>query len=220
MPHSLLKDDDSAEDALIQELLNQAEARLQSSISPAEKSLTTAAPKDVEAKLPALSAGTGLKSYVQREGEISVLNPAQAAPHSVIQPPEVTFPSGANQASQKKEDAGSDWFNLPKTKMTPELKREFQLLRMRNVLDPKRHYKKDAGNNIPEYSQVGTIVEGPAEFFKSRVVKKDRKKTFLEEALATENEYGRFKSKYNQIQTAKTSGKKAHYNRLQAKRRR
>lgn len=129
--------------------------------------------------------------------------------------------SWTNELHQKKEDAGSDWFNLPKTKMTPELKREFQLLRMRNVLDPKRHYKKEGGkSNMPEYSQVGTIIEGPTEFFKSRVVKKDRKKTFLEEALATENEYGRFKSKYNDIQTAKTSGKKAHYNRLQAKRRR
>jgi hypothetical protein len=50
MPHSLVKDDHSTEDALIQELLNQAEARLQSSISSAEKSLTTTAPNDVEAK--------------------------------------------------------------------------------------------------------------------------------------------------------------------------
>lgn len=92
---------------------------------------------------------------------------------------------------------------------------------MRNVLDPKRHYKKEGKNSsIPEYSQVGTIIEGPTEFFKSRVVKKDRKQTFLEEVLATEKESGRFKSKYDQIQTAKTSGKKAHYKRLQAKRRR
>jgi hypothetical protein len=55
---------------------------------------------DLIERLPALSAGTGLKSYVQREGEISVLNPAQTTPHAAIQPPEVTFRSGADQAIQ------------------------------------------------------------------------------------------------------------------------
>jgi Fcf2 pre-rRNA processing len=34
--------------------------------------------------------------------------------------------------------AGSDWFNLPKTVLTPQLKRDFQLLEMRSVLDPHR----------------------------------------------------------------------------------
>lgn len=109
---------------------------------------------------------------------------------------------------------------MPKTKVTAELKRDLQLLRMRNVLDPKRHYKKESGNAVPEYSQTGTIVEGPSEFFKSRIVKKDRKQTFVQEALSGEQSSGRFKNKYNQIQQAKTSGKKAHYNRLLAKRRR
>jgi Fcf2 pre-rRNA processing len=109
---------------------------------------------------------------------------------------------------------------MPKTVVTAELKRDLQLLRMRNVLDPHRHYKKESGNGVPEYSQVGTIIEGPTEFFKSRVTKKDRKDNFVQEALAGEKESGRFKAKYNQVQVAKTSGKKAHYNRLQAKRRR
>lgn len=109
---------------------------------------------------------------------------------------------------------------MPKTIMTPELKRDLQLLRMRNVLDPHRHYKKESGNTAPEYSQVGTIIEGPTEFFKSRITKKDRKDNFVQEALSVEKESGRFKAKYNQIQVAKTSGKKAYYNRLRTKRRR
>lgn len=103
--------------------------------------------------------------------------------------------------------------------VTPELKRDLQLLRMRSILDPKRHYKKENGKvKPPEYSQVGTIIEGPTEFFSARIAKKDRKKTFVEEALATEKENGRFKRKYGEIQASKTSGKKAHYKALQAKR--
>lgn len=118
----------------------------------------------------------------------------------------------------KKANAGDDWFNLPRTVLTPELKRDLQLLRMRSVLDPHRHYKKDnsSKNHVPEYSQVGTIIEGPTEFFSGRLSNKDRKRTFVEEVLAGETASHKFKSKYQQIQEAKTSGKKAHYQKVQA----
>lgn len=103
--------------------------------------------------------------------------------------------------------------------MTPELKRDLQLIRMRSVLDPKRHYKKENGKaKPPEYSQVGTIIEGPAEFFSNRITKKDRKKNFVEETLALERGTKRFQAKYRDIQAKKSSGKKSFYKDLQAKR--
>ena len=120
---------------------------------------------------------------------------------------------------EKKATAGSDWFNLPRTDLTPELKRDLQLLKMRNVLDPKRHYKKENGKaTVPNFSQVGTIIEGPTEFYSSRIPNRERKKTFVDEVLAAEESTGRFKSKYNDIQAAKTSGKKAYYKKLKDKR--
>lgn len=103
--------------------------------------------------------------------------------------------------------------------MTPELKRDLQLIKMRGVLDPHRHYKKDGGKlQAPEYSQVGTIVEGPTEFFTGRLENKKRKRTFVEEVLANERETGRFKKKYGDVQNKKTSGKKAFYKSLQESR--
>lgn len=90
---------------------------------------------------------------------------------------------------------------------------------MRGVLDPHRHYKKDGGKmKPPEYSQIGTIVEGPTEFFTGRVENKKRKRTFVEEVLAGEQETGRFKRKYGELQGKKTSGKKAFYKALKAQR--
>jgi len=90
---------------------------------------------------------------------------------------------------------------------------------MRGVLDPKRFYKKEGSKpKIPEFSQVGTIIEGPTEFFSGRLSNKDRKRTFVEEVLNTEKASGRFKNKYGEIQAAKTSGKKAHYKAVKAKR--
>lgn len=70
----------------------------------------------------------------------------------------------------------------------------------------------------PEYSQVGTIVQGPTEFFSGRIENKKRKRTFVEEVLAGEQETGRFKRKYGDIQNKKTSGKKAFYNALKEQR--
>ena len=103
--------------------------------------------------------------------------------------------------------------------MTPELKRDLQLLKMRSVLDPHRHYKKESARPmVAEFSQAGTVIEGPTEFYSSRILNNDRKRTFVEEVLAGEDANGRFKSKYSDVQVVKTSGKKAHYKSLKEKR--
>lgn len=116
-------------------------------------------------------------------------------------------------------DAGDQWFNLPKTEVTSQLKRDLQIIEMRSVLDPHRHYKKNTRKGkIPTFSQVGTVIEGPTEFYSSRINRKDRSKTFVDETMKTEAESGRFKRKYGEIQDAKSSGKKAHYKKLMQKR--
>lgn len=83
---------------------------------------------------------------------------------------------------------------------------------MRSVLDPKRFYKKESTKaKPPEFSQVGTVVEGPTDFFSSRIPKRDRKRTLAEEVLAGEKEDGRFKRQYAEVQAKKTSGKKGDF---------
>ena len=92
---------------------------------------------------------------------------------------------------------------------------------MRNVLDTHRHYRKsDNPGKFPEFSQPGTIIEGPTEFYSGRIQKRDRKQTLAEEILATEHSNQRFKAKYAEIQAKKTSGKKAHYKARVARRKR
>lgn len=110
---------------------------------------------------------------------------------------------------------------MPRTDATPEMKRDLQILRMRSVLDPKRHYKKDGNskkNLVPQFSQVGTVIEGPTEYFSGRIPNKERKKTFVEEVLAKRDDMDRFKRKYNEIRVSKASGRKAYYKELKAKR--
>lgn len=118
-----------------------------------------------------------------------------------------------------KATAGSDWYDLPKTNLTSELKKDLQLLHMRNVLDPKRHFKSQGKKfKVPEFSQTGTIIEGPAEFFSARIAKKDRSTSLAAGLLADKASKNRFKSKYGDVQKLKTSGKKAFYKKQQAKR--
>lgn len=122
---------------------------------------------------------------------------------------------------EKQATAGPKWFDLPKTNLTPELKRDLQLLQMRSVLDPKRHYKKTGGGKkslAPEYSQVGTIIQGPTDYFSGRLNRKERKQTFVEEVLSKDDTMKRFKSKYNEVQVKNSSGKKAHYRKLKEQR--
>lgn len=90
---------------------------------------------------------------------------------------------------------------------------------MRNVLDSKRHYKKDSSKLVvPKFSQVGTLVAGPTEYFSARMTKKERKRTLLEEVMETEDTTRKFKSKYGEIQAAKTSGKKGDYKKMMKQR--
>ncbi|KAJ5554520.1 hypothetical protein N7513_004479 [Penicillium frequentans] len=204
-------------DDQIQQLLLEAEGRLRGS----DVQLTP--DSDVTSlRIPKLSSATTLEPYVRQDDEFATVDSAQ-----LIDPKQKELANSlhltqqAKKPSKEKATAGPQWFDLPKTELTTEFKRDLQLLRMRSVLDPKRHYKKENGKaKLPEFSQVGTIIEGPTEFFSGRIAKKDRKKTFVAEAMAQERETRRFESKYRDIQSTKQSGKKAFYNKLRAQRNR
>ncbi|KAH6975879.1 Fcf2 pre-rRNA processing-domain-containing protein [Ilyonectria sp. MPI-CAGE-AT-0026] len=120
-------------------------------------------------------------------------------------------------AGQAKATAGSQWFDLPKTELTPEFKRDWQLLRMRGILDPK-HQKKALRASAPEYSHVGEIIAGPTEFYSARLTRKERKGTLLEEVMSS-HDGTKFSAKYAGIQKQKTSGKKGFYQKVVAQRR-
>ncbi|KZF21206.1 Fcf2-domain-containing protein [Xylona heveae TC161] len=214
-------DDLSAEQ--ITQLLKDAEQRLRPStaaVATAGKSILASLPK-----IPTLGPNNAPQPYVTSNGEMArvdssrLLNNDQRKKSEGLRKVEDPAQVKAKLQEKKKADAGGAWFNMPKTNVTPELKQDLQLLQMRSVLDPKRHYKKDSSRNkVPEFSQVGTIIEGPTEFYSSRLSNKERKQTLAGEILAGEQESGRFKRKYNDIQDSKTSGKKAYYKALKAKR--
>ncbi|PGH14423.1 hypothetical protein AJ79_03066 [Helicocarpus griseus UAMH5409] len=175
-------------------------------------------------RIPALDASQTVQPYIHEKDDVAAFDQSRGLTDEQKKLAETirsvpSIPDSQSKKSKERPTAGSDWFDLPKTNLTEELKRDLQLLRMRSVLDPHRHYKKDNSKaKAPEFSQVGTLIAGPTEFFSSRIPKKERKRNFVEEALAAEKESGRFRRKYEEIQATKTSGKKEHYKILKAKR--
>lgn len=101
--------------------------------------------------------------------------------------------------------------------MTPEFKRDWQLLRMRNVLDPK-HQRKNLRASAPVYSQVGKVIASPTDPYSARLGRKERKQTLLETVMVAHNDT-KLASKYSTIQDQKREGRKAFYKSVVAKRR-
>ncbi|KAK5082925.1 dTDP-fucopyranose mutase [Lithohypha guttulata] len=211
-------------DERIEELLQEAETRLRqkAGLEALDTVPTTAGPVK-RVHLPKLEHNLEKASYLKNHNGVVKTNADLMVPVAQRKMAD-GLRSVVNETENRKKmndqtDAGADWFNLPKTELTTSLKRDLQLIEMRSVLDPHRHYKKNTRKGkIPTFSQVGTVVEGPTEWYSGRINNKDRSKTFVEEEMRTEQNTGRFKRKYNEIQAAKTSGKKAHYKKLMAKR--
>ena len=90
---------------------------------------------------------------------------------------------------------------MKQPEMTPEIKR-FTNHKAKKCFRPKRHYKKDKWE-IPKFFQMGTIIEGNTEFYSSRLKRKERGKTMVEELLHDDTTKKYFKRKYHEIQQTK-----------------
>lgn len=108
------------------------------------------------------------------------------------------------------KSAGRKWFDMASEELTPEVRRDFALLRMRNYLDPKKFYKtSDHHKALPKHFQLGVVIEGAHEFKSARLTKKQRQQTFTDEIMADAGIQTYTKRVFGQIQAARSGqGKK------------
>jgi Fcf2 pre-rRNA processing len=99
--------------------------------------------------------------------------------------------------------AGAGWFHMQPATMTDSLKTDLAVIRHRTYLDPKRFYKKSDKSN-GKVLQVGTVVEGAAEFYRSRLVNKDRRQTLTAEIMADPGTANYAKRKFKKMQQDKS----------------
>ncbi|CAK4257469.1 unnamed protein product [Aphanomyces euteiches] len=139
-----------------------------------------------------------LKAFAKTQASTKLQDHNNAAAHG-------TKPdSGRNRMSGK-------WFNMVSNEMNAEAKRDIQLIKMRNYLDPKRFYKSSdhRKSNMPKVFQVGTVIEGAAEFKSARLSRKERHQTFTEEILHDQQIRNYTKRKFNDIQATRANSKKS-----------
>ena len=115
-----------------------------------------------------------------------------------------SFSSSFRKGPRKQHDntAGSGWFNMTPTPMSDQLKTDLSIIRNRNYLDPKKFYKS-ADSFKGKVLQVGTVIEGSAEYYSSRLVKRDRRQNITEEIMADGAVSSYAKRKYQEIQSTK-----------------
>ncbi|XP_050973248.1 deoxynucleotidyltransferase terminal-interacting protein 2 isoform X2 [Labeo rohita] len=107
--------------------------------------------------------------------------------------------------AEREKTTGDGWFNMRAPELTEELKNDLKALKMRSAMDPKRFYKKNDREGLPKYFQVGTVVDNPVDFYSSRIPKKQRKRTIVEELLADAEFRSYNKKKYHEIMAEKAA---------------
>ncbi|XP_056115576.1 deoxynucleotidyltransferase terminal-interacting protein 2 isoform X2 [Rhinichthys klamathensis goyatoka] len=107
--------------------------------------------------------------------------------------------------AEREKTTGDGWFNMKAPELTEELKNDLKAQQMRSAMDPKRFYKKNDREGFPKYFQVGTVVDSPVDFYNSRIPKKQRKRTIVEELLADAEFRSYNKRKYQEIMTEKAA---------------
>ena len=116
--------------------------------------------------------------------------------------------SSSSSDALKRKSLGKGWFDMVPAELTSELKRDINVIKMRNYLDPKKFYKKpDKMRNI---LHVGTVIEGSGDSKSARLTKKERRQTLVEEVLADKTLKGYSKRTYDGIQAKKKDKIKAY----------
>ncbi|CAK9439014.1 uncharacterized protein LODBEIA_P32380 [Lodderomyces beijingensis] len=126
--------------------------------------------------------------------------------------------SNALKAAKSKDATDARWFHMAQPEITPQIKRDLDVIRQRQALDPKRHYKREKWS-VPKFFSMGTIVEGNTGYY-NQLKRRERGTSLVSEILADDGTKKYFKRKYGEIQASRTSGKRAHYKKVKSERKR
>jgi len=115
--------------------------------------------------------------------------------------------------NERMKTAGDGWQNMPATELTEENKRDLELLQMRDALDPKTHYRKTDRGVLPKYFEVGRVIETKADWYSSRLTKRERKPTMIEELMNDHELIAKNKKRYDDIMRRQATTRRGAFQR-------
>ena len=109
-----------------------------------------------------------------------------------------------NQQDREKT-AGKNWGHMKKVELTDEIKADLRAIKLRNQLFSNRFYKTNDAKKLPEYFQIGTVVDDARDLSSrsDRWTKKQRKGTIAQQFLTDDASNGFSKRKYEQLNEKK-----------------
>jgi len=108
-----------------------------------------------------------------------------------------------------------DWFDMPAAAKTPEFKAVARIIHLREHLFKNRHYKTEERDAMPTFAQLGTVIAGPAD---PKLPARMRKRSFVEQVLAEEEELKMRKERYHKEMEGRRLGLRPKTKRKRRKR--
>ncbi len=120
----------------------------------------------------------------------------------------------------RESTTGPDWFDLPAPSESdlPRLSREVEAMRLRNILDPKRFYRKEdsRAGPLPKHFVIGHIIATDSNTMgdlagagRDDLPRSSRKRTIVEELLADEEARTYAKKKFEELEEEKNRKKRS-----------
>jgi hypothetical protein len=108
------------------------------------------------------------------------------------------------EATKKKQkrDTLKGWFDMEAPVMTPELHQDLVALRLKHATEGSAKNRRTVGDvkHLPKYFQIGKIVEDATEYYSSRVPKRQREQSILDEMVSEDKRGGYVSGRYKEIQ--------------------
>lgn len=101
-------------------------------------------------------------------------------------------------------------FNMASSEVDERARNDIGALEMRQFADPSRNYKHEQRPKAgTRFFQLGTVVESKAEFFSSRLKRKDRKRSLADELLDNRATRQHIKHRFDAVQSSLPQNKRA-----------
>ena len=161
-----------------------------------------AAVRDSKKKKKRRSSGGDGTSTGNKSGE-KVYASLLEAPKSLSMAAGVAAASASASAAAAREIEKKKWQEIPERELTPEMRQELRLLKLRSAADSKRFYKSNDTSKLPTRFHVGTVVAPAAEFYSGRLRRAERSATFVDAALADGDADASRRRRFAEIQAKK-----------------
>ena len=109
---------------------------------------------------------------------------------------------------ERSKDAGPNWFNIKAPELDDKIKLDLEVIKMRSALFKKHQYKRKATEEINSHFHLGKIIEDGTEFFSSRIPRKQRGTSIVDELIKDNQFMKSSKERYTNIITKNNEYKK------------